>query len=1130
MAHNWLTERMLVRMAFLAVAYFVAGRLGLLLAIPPGYATAIWPAAGIALAAVLLYGNRVWPGVLIGSFFVNVATSFDGTTVYTVFKSLVLAASVGLGASLQALLGRHLIRRFVAFDLGMTSARSVLSVLGLGGPLSCLTSASWGVTTLWLFGLVSKSEFPYSWMTWWVGDTIGVVVVVPLVMIWLAEPRDIWRRRRVRVTLPLMLTLAAVVAAFVMASDQERRRIEVEYERQSIIIGDSLEKRLASYLEVVHSVQSFVLTAGKLNHRKFRKFVGRTLQRNPGIQALSWNPRVTQDQRAALEEALRQEGLRGFQFTQRRADGQLVRAGARPTYVVVQYIEPYHGNEKALGYDVYSNPVRRVALDMARDSGELVATARTTLVQETGNQAGVLVFLPVYRGYSVPAGTERRRRDLLGYVVGVFRMGDVLAAAFEGLGARGVEARLSDESASGPERQLAAFRVDTSGRSRLLTTDVGPAQTAGLTWSAKYPMGGRTWRLLLTPVAGYVNEQRSWAAWSVLVSGLVFAALLGAFLLILTGRAIVDERRVDDLARLNATLSDEVTQREVAERALHAEKERAETTLHSIGDAVVTTDAEGRVQFMNPVAERLTEWSTKEVRGRPLVAVFHVIHEETREPVVDPVRRCREEGRIIGLANHTVLISRSGREYAIQDSAAPIRDRDGRMLGIVLVFKDITESRRMAREAAYHASHDSLTNLVNRREFSQRLEQALASTKQYRRTSALGYLDLDQFKIVNDVAGHRAGDELLKQIAALLKSGVRERDTVARLGGDEFGMLLDNCPVDKATEIAATLVAAVRDHKFVWEGRAFDVGVSIGLVPIAGQVETAQELLTQADVACYAAKDSGRNRVHLYQSDSEGADPRHREILRVADMRSAVERNRFRLYCQPIFSLAEPDPIPARYELLVRLLDDQDEVVPPGGFIPAAERYGIMNTIDRWVILTAFRDMHELFPGRKDTPIAINLSGNSLNDDDLLAFIEAGFSKYRISPTQICFEVTETAAIRNLSATAGVIKAIRELGGHFALDDFGAGLSSFSYLKNLPVDYLKIDGSLVRNISIDASDRAIVEAINGAARCLGIKTIAEYAESQATLGVLRDLKLDYAQGNALGCPVPLPLEVDGPRK
>lgn len=1116
--------RLVAAIALLAFLYFVTGRLGLLLAIPPGYATAIWPASGIALAALLLYGYRLWPGVLIGSFLVNVPTSFDPSAKLTVFWSLLVPASIGVGAALQALVGAFLIKRFIDLDSGLTRARSVLGFLIVGGPLSCLVSASWGLTTLWSTGRIPISNVPFSWMTWWVGDTIGVVVVVPLVFIWLGNPPDAWRRRKIGVALPLALSLVAAIAMFVTASEAEQRRIEAEYEHEAVIIGDSFENILFSYLEVLHSIQNLFAASISVDRWEFRRFVGPTLERIPAIQALSWNPLVSLEQLTTFEEYTRRQGLPDFQVTESDPAGRLVRAARRPTYFVVSFIEPYSGNEAALGFDVYSNPARRTAMDVARDSGEPVATPRIKLVQEQGSQAGVLVFLPLYTSGDIPPDIAARRASLLGYAVGVFRLGDVLTAALDGLSAPNIEARLTDASATAADQQLALLRLDAQGQAEMQTTDDNkvPPDTE-LSWTANYDFGGRTWSLTLTAMPQYVADRRSWAAWGVLTGGLAFTGLLGAFLLILTGRLILDERRAAELTSVNASLKNEITQRERTERALYAEKERAEVTLHSIGDAVITTDTEGRIDFMNPVAERLLEWTTDEAAGQPLASVFRIINEETRMPAADPVRRCLQEDRVIGLANHTVLLSRSGCEYSIDDSAAPIRGPDGRMIGIVLIFHDVTESRRMAREAAHYASHDSLTELCNRREFDRRVEHAVVGSKLNGTHHSLCYLDLDQFKIVNDVAGHRAGDELLKHIGPLLSPHVRSRDTIARLGGDEFGVLLENCPIDKGVEIAEALVAAVRAFKFIWEHRSYDVGVSIGIVAITSQAQTAEELLTHADVACYAAKDAGRGRVHVYQTDSDGSDPRHREILRAAEMRSALERNRFRIYCQPIFSLSSGEPRPARYELLLRLLDDDDQIVLPGSFIPSAERYGIMQSIDRWVVRTAFRDFEALFSGQRDTMISINLSGNSLNNGDLFTFLGEAFSEYAISPAQVCFEITETAVIRNLTAAGRLISSIRDLGGQFALDDFGVGLSSFAYLKNLPVDYLKIDGSLVRNISVDRNDRAMVEAINQVAQRLGMKTVAEYAETEAAVNVLREIDVDFAQGHALGRATPLPV-------
>jgi len=381
---------------------------------------------------------------------------------------------------------------------------------------------------------------------------------------------------------------------------------------------------------------------------------------------------------------------------------------------------------------------------------------------------------------------------------------------------------------------------------------------------------------------------------------------------------------------------------------------------------------------------------------------------------------------------------------------------------------------------------------------------------------------------VNDTAGHRAGDQLLKIVAKCLDDEVRDRDTLGRLGGDEFGLLLDNCPLDKAVDIAETLVAAVRSIEFSWQGRRFELGISAGLVSVDKHASTAEELLSHADVACYAAKDAGRNRVRVYRADSGGWDPHHREMIRTADLRGAIEDDRFTLSAQPIFALGQGSATPVRYELLARMLDENDSEIPPADFIPGAERYGLMHHIDRWVMRTVFRDHTRLFPGMPDTPLAINLSGDSLNDVSLLAFLQEQLERYRMDPGMVCLEITETAAIRNLSTASRFIGVARELGVRFALDDFGSGLSSFAYLKSLPVDFLKIDGSLVRNIANNDNDRAMVVAINQVAHHLGIATIAEYAETDACVAVLRSLNVDFAQGFALGPPRPLPIQEDQP--
>ncbi len=424
---------------------------------------------------------------------------------------------------------------------------------------------------------------------------------------------------------------------------------------------------------------------------------------------------------------------------------------------------------------------------------------------------------------------------------------------------------------------------------------------------------------------------------------------------------------------------------------------------------------------------------------------------------------------------------------------------------------------------SYQASHDALTGLPNRREFELRMERALSSAREQNLAHTLCYLDLDQFKVVNDTCGHVAGDELLRQIAALLQARLRDRDTLARLGGDEFGVLLQNCNLEQAQPIAELLQKLVKEYRFAWQDKSFTIGVSIGLVPITAESEGLSNLLGYADAACYTAKDRGRNRVHVYQAEDAELLKRQGEMQWVTRITRALEENRMRLYVQPILPLHPHRATDRHYEMLLRMLDDDGEMVLPMAFIPAAERYNLMTSIDRWVIGAAFSAFHQLFPDAPDDQslCTINLSGQSLCDEKFLDLIERQFILNKVPYSAICFEITETAAITNLTEAIHFIQTLKAKGCKFSLDDFGSGLSSFTYLKNLPVDFLKIDGAFVKDMESDPMDRAMVESINHIGHVMGLKTIAEFVESEWIHERLKLIGVDYVQGNWLIEPQPL---------
>lgn len=431
----------------------------------------------------------------------------------------------------------------------------------------------------------------------------------------------------------------------------------------------------------------------------------------------------------------------------------------------------------------------------------------------------------------------------------------------------------------------------------------------------------------------------------------------------------------------------------------------------------------------------------------------------------------------------------------------------------------VHDATRMLR---HQAQHDALTGLVNRQEFERRLNIALEDVKTSGAQHIFCYMDLDQFKVVNDTCGHRAGDELLRQISLILSQRTREEDTFARLGGDEFGLLLTNCDVENALLIAEEMRSMVEDFRFVHDNRMFKIGVSIGMVEITDDMQDLGDITSYADAACYAAKDNGRNQIHLFRHHDDDLARRHVEMEWVARINAAMDDDRFCLYCQPIVPLQD-DNNTIFYEILIRKIDVDGTIILPMAFIPSAERYHLMSKIDRWVIHKTFSVYHQLI--NSDEPhnflLTINLSGTSLSDKGLLSYIKEELTLYDVPPQKICFEVTETSAIINLTNTLSLMADLKSIGCKFLLDDFGSGMSSFAYLKNLPVDFLKMDGGFVKDITRNEIDLAMAKSIQSIAEAMNIKTIAEFVEDKETMILLRKMGVDYGQGFYLSSPMPI---------
>ena len=598
-------------------------------------------------------------------------------------------------------------------------------------------------------------------------------------------------------------------------------------------------------------------------------------------------------------------------------------------------------------------------------------------------------------------------------------------------------------------------------------------------------------------------------------------------------RGRVSARRADGKPLTFHGTHTDITARKEAEHALARSRELLQVTLESIGDAVVTTDLHGNVQWMNQVAERMTGWPKDEAVGRPLDQIFIVVDEESHRPAKNPVTRCLAKGETVQGSGSTTLVSRLGDTFGIEDSASPIRDSSDRVLGAILVFRDVSEQRRLNNEMRHRARHDLLTGLMNRTEFESRLDGFVGEGGQEDGSHhVLLYIDLDQFKLVNDACGHAAGDVLLKRVSAMLKSCVRGTDVLARLGGDEFGLILEHCQLADGERVAQKICDQMEEFRFVHEGRRFRIGTSIGLVPIDRRWMSVKALIQAADAACFAAKEGGRNRVHAWYDSDAALKARHGEMQWVSRIEVALDEDRFELFGQRIESIAQ-DSDGLHFEVLIRMRDVDGTLIPPGAFLPAAERFHLATRLDRWVVRKSFEQLREATRQGIDIGLmSINLSGQTIGDRAFHRDVTEMIRSAEFDVGRICFEITETAAITHLADARAFIEEMRTLGVKIALDDFGAGASSFGYLKSLPVDFLKIDGHFITNLLEDELDNAAVRCFCEVAQVVGVKTIAEFVERDDVRRELRGMGVDMAQGYLIHKPeslrkllVPAALEV-----
>lgn len=554
------------------------------------------------------------------------------------------------------------------------------------------------------------------------------------------------------------------------------------------------------------------------------------------------------------------------------------------------------------------------------------------------------------------------------------------------------------------------------------------------------------------------------------------------------------------------------------EKQLFFEKELAQTTLHSIGDGVITVDKDYLIQTINPVAEMLTDVKSSDVINKNILNIYE---SESQQQQTEINRNLVDPGIQRSLFDFT-LTKKDGVKYEVEHTIAPIISDNNSVLGAVIILRDVTEVRTMEKRLSYQASHDALTGLINRREFEVRLKQIIRNAQTEDITHSVCFLDLDKFKIINDTSGHAAGDEFLKQIPKIIQPLLRQTDVLARLGGDEFSIILDSCSIYQAKQISNQIIKKIKDSRFNWGKNSFETGASIGIVPVTKLTVSASEVMSSVDAACYEAKDKGRNRIQVFEPNDAEFVQHKMETSWIQKIKNAIKHDSFELYFQELQNINSDYPTPKSIEILIRL-NDNNSIIGPDSFIPTAERYSLMPLIDEWVIINTFDFIKKYHKKHSDDiRVAINLSGQSLSDDSVLNLITDKLKKEKhLKKDLICFEITETAAIANLSKAMEFIAEIKKMGCKFSLDDFGSGLSSFSYLKNMPVDNIKIDGVFIREIHSDPVNKVFVESIHNISNIMGIKTTAEYVENKEILDCITSIGINYAQGFYIAKPKPV---------
>jgi diguanylate cyclase (GGDEF)-like protein/PAS domain S-box-containing protein len=1080
----------LLRTLYIVFFIFVAAKLSQHLTTPPTNASPVWPAAGIALAVTIQFGPRILFGIFLGSALSAFQIFGETNQTLNFYSQSLLAIGLGIGAGLQAWVGAQLVQRILGPLPVLIRDQEILHFQLLAGPIACLVAPSISLAVLWSLGIVGNNELPMGWLTWWVGDTIGVMLFAPLVLIYLNQHDPVWRGRKFAVAFPMLLLFFSVIAFYSYSDFKESEEKQLKFLKQTRAYHHTLMRAFHKNIEILESLKSYFNASEAVYRNEFKIVTQTAIDKHMDIQALEWIPKIDHRQRNAFEGTLPGSG------TIRRLDrhGVLQPAAARKEYYAIQYIEPPETNSPAFGFDITSNPVAGEALFRARDSGQIAATGPLRLVQETEDKVGIALYNPVYRGASMPTDIEQRRAAIIGVVAVIFRIQNLIESELSAIKRQLIAVRLSDVT-EGNEPQL--LFTNYSHELRNLQHNLNESHIIDI--------GGRKWRIEYAATPGFLAENIAWGVWVVLTSGLMVTALFGTVLLMLTGRT---QGMEEEVFKRTAELRNEVTQRRDAEIQLRQVLDGAElgfwdwnyqTGKQWVNDRWMEIQGIEQSEIKSEVSEFIERIHPND-REKTVAIINQHIQNDTAYVV---------EFRMRHQDGHWLWIQAAGAVV----SHDPVTQKPLRLCG---TLQDITERKEQEERILHQAHFDLLTGLPNRFLALDRLSQLINEARRTKKRVAVLFLDLDDFKKINDTLGHETGDKLLGEAASRLQSVVRDTDTVGRLGGDEFIVLIGGLSEPSLVQHVADALCNKFTEAFAIDNRELVLTASIGISVYPDDGENLSELLRNADTAMYHSKALGRN-TYSYFTDEMNQDVSRRLLLE-EQMHGALSRGEFRLCYQTKVEISSGRVTGT--EALLRWRNPALGDVSPMEFIPIAEQTGLIVNIGKLVVTEALKMLAEWQNMLNHSfSMAVNLSPRQFRDPNLVSFIENTLHQFDIPAKSLELEITEGVLMSGHTYIDDALKALSGLGVRLTMDDFGTGYSSLSYLRSYPFDVIKIDRVFINDLTRNLRDQELVSATIAMAQGLGLEVVAEGVETEAQLAYLSARGCDYGQGYLFSKPV-----------